>query len=94
MCSPPRDVSGPSILPPNEDPVTGTDPQAGFLPPLATQPLAKLNTTTDEMLDMTVEEWIRYETKVQYEQFKSDGQKVLEAFYERAAEMRKMIEAL
>jgi hypothetical protein len=72
----------------------GADPQVGFLPPLALEPLAKLSTTTDEMLDMTVEEWIRHETKVQYEQFKNDGQKALEAFYERAAEMRKMIEAL
>jgi hypothetical protein len=94
MRSPPRDVSGPSVLAPHEGPVNGADPQVGFLSPLATEPLAKLSATTDEMLDMTVEEWIRYETKVQYEQFKSDGQKRLEAFYERAAEMRKMIDAL
>jgi hypothetical protein len=77
-----------------EDAANTTGITTGIFPALAHQPIEKITGCSDELLDMTVEEWIRHEIKLQYEQFNIDGEKVLESFYERAAEMRRMIEAL
>jgi hypothetical protein len=43
---------------------------------------------------MTVEEWIRHEISVQYEQLKSDGERRINAFREKAEEVRRRIDAL
>jgi len=43
---------------------------------------------------MTVEEWIRHEISLQYELLKSDGERRIDAFRERAEEVRRRIDAL
>lgn len=65
-----------------------------FLPPLALAPIPHIVSLSDSEQDMTVEQWIRHEISVQYEQLKGDGEKRIDAFRERAEEVRKRINAL
>lgn len=43
---------------------------------------------------MTVEQWIRYEIGLQYEQMKAEGNRKIASFKERALEVKRKIEAL
>jgi hypothetical protein len=43
---------------------------------------------------MTVEEWIRYQTGVEFDKFKRDGERGLGRWMQRAQEVRRIIEAL
>ena len=65
-----------------------------FLPPLALMPIPHIVSLTNAEQDMTVEQWIRHEISVQYEQLKGDGEKRIDAFRERAQEVRMRIDAL
>lgn len=65
-----------------------------FYPPLSQEPFANLTELTDHELDMTVEEWILYQLKVEHEKFKRDGERQLELFEARAEEVRLAIEKL
>lgn len=65
-----------------------------FTPALATIPMQHVSTLTPEERNMTVEQWIRHEMTLQYEQLKRDGERSIEAFKERAREVRSVIEAL
>lgn len=65
-----------------------------FLPPLALMPIPHIVSLTNAEQDMTVEQWIRHEILVQYEQLKGDGEKQIDAFRERAQEVRKRIDTL
>ncbi|KAI9511642.1 hypothetical protein F5148DRAFT_262342 [Russula earlei] len=49
---------------------------------------------TEEERMMTVEQWIRREIEVQYEQLRRDGEMKIRSFKERAEEVRRQIEAL
>ncbi|KAL5514491.1 hypothetical protein ACEPAG_2580 [Sanghuangporus baumii] len=65
-----------------------------FLPPLANAPIPVITALTEEERDMTVEQWIRHEMAVQYQQLKEDGERRIRAFLERAEVTRRQIEAL
>ncbi|KAF8638443.1 hypothetical protein AX17_002200 [Amanita inopinata Kibby_2008] len=64
------------------------------LPALSRIPFTPLQTLTDAELDMTVEDWIRYQMEVEYDKLKRDGERELGRFKVRAEEVRKMIESL
>ena len=49
---------------------------------------------TDAELDMTVEEWIRYQMDVEFDKFRRDGERELQQFRKKAEEARKTIERL
>ena len=72
-----------------KDPIS---PSASFVPPLAIAPVYKIDSLDERELDMTVEEWIRYEMGKQYEQFKLDGERTINMFKEKASGVRQTIE--
>ncbi|KAJ3538779.1 hypothetical protein NMY22_g5017 [Coprinellus aureogranulatus] len=65
-----------------------------FFPPLSKLPFVPINELTEAELDMTVEEWIRYQMEVEYDKFRRDGERELQRFRKRAEEARKIIEGL
>jgi len=65
-----------------------------FVPPLSRLPFMPLHTLSEAELDMTVEEWIRYQIEVEQDRFKRDGKRELERFKQRAEEVRRVIEGL
>jgi hypothetical protein len=65
-----------------------------YLPPLSKLPFMPLQTLSEAELDMTVEEWIRYQIEVEQDRFKRDGERELERFKKRAEEVRNVIEGL
>jgi hypothetical protein len=71
-----------------------TDFPSIFIPPLATASIVKFDSMTEAQKDMTVEQWIRGEIEMQYEQFKADGMRKITTFIERAAEVRRAIQVL
>ncbi|KNZ75189.1 Protein bir1 [Termitomyces sp. J132] len=89
-----------------EVPVPATPPRAAAPPkaptpepPLLVLPLSKLPFTplqslTDAELDMTVEEWIRYQMEMEYDKFKRDGEREIGRFKKRAEEVKEIIERL
>jgi len=82
----------PSASPTNTTPPPTTEPP--YLPPLSRLPFMPLQTLSDAELDMTVEEWIRYQIEVEQDRFKRDGERELERFKKRAEEVRKAIDGL
>ncbi|ESK84812.1 chromosome segregation protein [Moniliophthora roreri MCA 2997] len=68
--------------------------QFQFIPPLSKEPFVNIEILSDEELNMTVEEWIRYQMGLEYEKFKKDGENELDAFQRKAEEVRRAIEAL
>ena len=68
--------------------------EPAYLPPLSRLPFMPLQTLNEAELDMTVEEWIRYQIEVEQDRFKRDGERELERFKKRAEEVRKSIEGL
>ena len=69
-------------------------PEPQILPPLSRIPFVPLETLTDAELDMTVEEWIRYQVEVEFDKLRRDGERELLQFKVRAEEVRKVIEKL
>ncbi|KAI0338368.1 hypothetical protein BDW22DRAFT_1432610 [Trametopsis cervina] len=65
-----------------------------FIPFLSMVPMQKLGSLSDEESDMTLEQYIRRQLEVQYQQFRADGEKQIAQFKQRAAEARSRIEAL
>ncbi|KAH9479320.1 Protein bir1 [Psilocybe cubensis] len=68
--------------------------EAPFIPPLSKLPFTPLHALSEPELDMTVEEWIRYQMDVEFDKFKRDGERELQRFRKRAEEVRKVIEGL
>ncbi|KAJ8585227.1 hypothetical protein M405DRAFT_421952 [Rhizopogon salebrosus TDB-379] len=69
------------------------------LPPCQSVPLAALPALHLEMLApedrcLTVEQWIRREIEISYDQLRQDGRKQISLFEGRAKEVRQIIEAL
>lgn len=62
--------------------------------PLADPERVETSVLTEEERNMTVEQWIRHEMDRQYEILKTDGERRIEEFHERAAEVRRQIELL
>ena len=65
-----------------------------FIPPLADNPMVFASQLTNEEREMTVEQWIRHEMQLQYEQLKRDGERRIEEFKSMARDVRTRIEAL
>jgi len=63
-----------------------------FVPFLSKLPFVPLHVLTEAELDMTVEDWIRYQMEVEYDQFKRDGERELMRFKKKAEETRRIIE--
>jgi len=80
------------------DPIVEDKPTAEveppFIPALSKLPFIPLNSLSEAELDMTVEEWIRYQMEVEYDKFRRDGERELQRFRKRAEEVRKVIEGL
>ena len=85
-------VAQPSSPPADTNPPPTTEPL--YLPPLSRLPFMPLQTLSEAELDMTVEEWIRYQIEVEQDRFKRDGERELERFKKRAEEVRKAIDDL
>ena len=83
-----------SQLTANGDTRTGDRNPVLFCPPLSKLPFLPLQNLTEAELDMTVEEWIRYQMEVEYDKFRRDGERELARFKKRADEVRKIIEEL
>lgn len=80
--------------PPPAPPTKATTPEPQILPALSRIPYLPFQTLTDAELDMTVEEWIRYQMEIEYDKLKRDGERELTRFKARAEEARKIIESL
>jgi len=65
-----------------------------LIPTLSKLPFTPWNALTEAELDMTVEEWIRYQMDVEYDKFRRDGERELQRFRSQAEEVRKVIEGL
>jgi len=65
-----------------------------FVPFLSKLPFVPLHVLTEAELDMTVEDWIRYQVEVEYDKFKRDGERELMRFRKKAEETRRIIEEL
>jgi len=61
---------------------------------LSKLPFVPLHVLTEAELDMTVEDWIRYQMEVEYDKFKRDGERELMRFRKKAEETRRVIEEL
>lgn len=80
---------------PTQPPLPNTNSDAStFFPPLALFPIPHIASLSDSEQDMTVEQWIRQEIAVQYEQLKGDGERRIEEFRGRAEEVRIRIDEL
>ncbi|GBE87660.1 predicted protein [Sparassis crispa] len=77
-----------------EEPSTENGPTSpvSFTPFMAMFPIHKLTSLTDEESSMTVEQYVRREIERQYQQLKSDGERRVAQFREKAAETRRIIE--
>lgn len=82
----------PSIPLQNVPPVAPVQPL--FVPPLSKLPFTSMQNLTNAELDMTVEEWIRYQMDVEFDKFRRDGERELQQFRKKAEEARKIIEGL
>ena len=84
--TPPKKVI--TTTPPKALPLTTVE----LIPALSKLPCIPLHTLTEAELDMTVEEWIRYQIDVEYDKFRRDGERELQRFRSQAEEVRKAIE--
>ncbi|KAF9565904.1 hypothetical protein CPC08DRAFT_143832 [Agrocybe pediades] len=85
-----RDTSPPA---PDATPAAAAS-EPPYVPALSKLPFIPLTSLSEAELDMTVEEWIRYQMEVEYDKFRRDGERELQRFKKRAEEVRKMIEGL
>ncbi|KAJ4489053.1 hypothetical protein C8R41DRAFT_395401 [Lentinula lateritia] len=67
---------------------------AGIPIPLSREPFVPTQELSETELSMTVEEWVRYHMQIEYDKFKEDGEREIDAFLRTAEQVRKTIEAL
>ena len=80
---------------PESRPASATDMEGfPYTPLLSIVPLPQLTKLTEEEARMTVEQWIRREIERECEMFKEDAERQLAVVREKAARMRKVLEAL
>lgn len=92
--SPP--ASPPPSTSPEDRPASVTEAEGGFpyTPLLSMEPLAQLTMLTEEESMMTVEQWIRRQIERESRMLQEDAERQIAAVREKAAQMRKVIEAL
>jgi hypothetical protein len=92
--TPPRTAlaedSNPFSLPARDD----QNPLLAFQAPFGKLPMETMFTLTEAEKDMTIEEWTKRELETQLENFRRDGYRQIQAFKDRAAEVRRQIETL
>jgi hypothetical protein len=95
---PPRklfgDDSNPFTTAPQQDSGDATNPLSAFEAPYGRIPAEVIYALAEEEKEMTVEEWTKGELEIQLELFKEHGLRKIREFKERAAEVRRQIEAL
>lgn len=95
---PPRkllgDDSNPFTTAPQRDSSDATNPLSVFEAPYGRIPAEVIYALGEEEKEMTVEEWTKGELEIQLELFKEHGLRKIREFKERAAEVRRQIEAL
>ena len=95
---PPRkllgDDSNPFDAAPQRDSSDATNPLSAFEAPYGRIPAEVIYALGEEEKEMTVEEWTKGELEIQLELFKEHGLRRIREFKERAAEVRRQIEAL
>jgi hypothetical protein len=82
------------LTPPSKTVSASTAVEPLLIPALSKLPFTPLHALTEAELDMTVEEWIRYQMDVEYDKFRRDGERELQRFRNQAEEVRKAIEGL
>lgn len=90
--SPP--ASPPPSTSPDDRPVAEREGGFPYTPLLSIEPLPHLTMLTEEESMMTVEQWIRREIERESRMLREDAERQLAAVREKAAQMRKVIEAL
>jgi hypothetical protein len=88
--SPPKEVS-------IEAPAPLTEKDAAeplFVPALSKLPFIPITMLSEAELDMTVEDWIRYQMDAEFDKLRRDGERELERFRKKAEDTRKIIESL
>ncbi|CCM05862.1 uncharacterized protein FIBRA_08098 [Fibroporia radiculosa] len=92
--------ASPAAAPPtSETEATSVEPDArgsslAFTPIMAQFPVRSLKSLTEEEGNMTVEQYIRREMEIQYQQIQEDAYRRIMLFKEQAAETKSRIEAL
>jgi cytoskeletal protein RodZ len=88
--SPPKVTSTEAPAPPAEK--EGAEPH--FVPALSKLPFTPITRLSEAELDMTVEDWIRYQMDAEFDKFRRDGERELQRFLKKAEEARNIIENL
>jgi hypothetical protein len=83
-----------TTAPPQLDSNDVTNPLSVFEAPYGKVPAEVIHALAEEEKEMTVEEWTKRELEIQLELFKEHGLRKIREFKERAAEVRRQIEAL
>lgn len=95
---PPRrlfgDDSNPFAIAPQQDSNDAANPLSAFEAPYGKIPTEVIYALAEDEKEMTVEEWTKRELEIQLELFKEHGLRKIREFKERAAEVRRQIEAL
>ena len=88
--SPPKEVTIEAPTPQTEKEAT----ELPFVPALSKLPFIPITTLSEAELDMTVEDWIRYQMDAEFDKLRRDGERELERFRKKAEDTRKIIESL
>jgi hypothetical protein len=88
--SPPKEITVEAPTPLTEK--EATEPL--FVPALSKLPFIPITTLSEAELDMTVEDWIRYQMDAEFDKLRRDGERELERFRKKAEDTRKIIESL
>lgn len=95
---PPRklfgDISNPFEVDTQQNSNDATNPLSVFEAPYGKIPTEVIYALAEEEKEMTVEEWTKRELEIQLELFREHGLRKIREFEERAAEVRRQIEAL
>ena len=83
-----------TTAPPQLDSRNAKNPLSVFEAPYGRVPAGVIYALAEEEKEMTVEEWTKRELEIQLELFKEHGLRKIREFKERAAEVRKQIDAL
>ena len=97
LSTPQRPLTQPApkeLTPPQKTVSISTVVEPPLVPSLSKLPFIPFHTLSEAELDMTVEEWIRYQMDVEYDKFRRDGERELQRFRNQAEEVRKVIEGL
>ncbi|KIM44445.1 hypothetical protein M413DRAFT_442427 [Hebeloma cylindrosporum] len=82
------------VSPPKEIRIEKEATEPPFVPALSKLPFIPITTLSEAELDMTVEDWIRYQMDAEFDKLRRDGERELQRFRKKAEDTRKIIESL